>query len=669
VIPKNNNHKNVKYTFGYPPTCTTDGAGDGSYCDDCGTVIVAQQVIPTSGHIYDAQYTIDKPATESESGYKSRHCTAGCDAFTDCVELPAFSSITMKNTDGGIQLSWKPYPCTYAYYYIYRAEAGTSTSAATANGMQYITTTTDTTYLDTTVKLGTTYLYLFVVKDENSQTNATSRTANIIVSGACVHIYDNACDTTCNSCGNIRTISHTYKTTTTQATTSKNGSIIKKCSVCGKVASTTTINYAKTFTLSTTSYTYNGKVQTPSVTVRDSAGTTISASHYTVSYASDRKNVGTYNVTVTMKGNFTGKKTLTFKILPQTPTVTAAGTATGNKVTWKPVTGAKGYDVYARYYKNGAWSGWTKLGKTTATSYTHTNAAYGYYYQYTVIAYNGALRSSFKASGNAIRLAQPTVTAVGNSAGVKVTWNKVSGAKSYNVYARYYKNGAWSGWVKMGNTTATYYAHTKAAYGYYYQYTVIAYNGTSQSTFKASGSAIRLAQPAVVATGATAGNKVTWNKISGAKKYNVYVRYYKNGAWTGWSMVSSTTALSYTHTNAAYGYYCQYTVIAFNGANQSAFKASGTVMRLAQPKVTTVKSGVAFKSTWGKAAGAKGYNVCRQQYDSKTKTWSKWVKLASVTTLSYTDKTAKAGIYYRYTVTAYNGANLSSYAAGNNVKR
>ncbi len=130
------------------------------------------------------------------------------------------------------------------------------------------------------------------------------------------HKYTNTCDTKCNVCGAARTITHSYKTTTTKATLTKNGSIVKKCSVCGKVASNTAIKYPKTFTLSATSYTYNGAVKKPTVTVKDSAGKTISSSNYTVTYASGRKNVGTYTVKVTMKGNYTGTKTLSFKINP-----------------------------------------------------------------------------------------------------------------------------------------------------------------------------------------------------------------------------------------------------------------------------------------------------------------------------------------------------------------
>jgi len=131
------------------------------------------------------------------------------------------------------------------------------------------------------------------------------------------HIYTNKCDTACNVCGIKRTITHTYKTTTAKATITKNGSIIKKCTVCGKVASNTTIKYPKTIKLSATSCTYNGKVRTPSFIVKDSAGKTISSKYYTVKYSSGRIKVGTYNATITFGGNYSGTKTISFKILAQ----------------------------------------------------------------------------------------------------------------------------------------------------------------------------------------------------------------------------------------------------------------------------------------------------------------------------------------------------------------
>ena len=58
------------------------------------------------------------------------------------------------------------------------------------------------------------------------------------------------------------------------------------------------------------------KVKKPSVTVKDGS-TKLAASQYTVTYASGRKNVGKYNVKVTLKGNYSGSKTVAFKINPK----------------------------------------------------------------------------------------------------------------------------------------------------------------------------------------------------------------------------------------------------------------------------------------------------------------------------------------------------------------
>ena len=106
----------------------------------------------------------------------------------------------------------------------------------------------------------------------------------------------------------------TASTTVKKATTSANGSITRKCATCEKVISTTTIYYPKTVTLSATSYTYDGKVKTPAVTVKGSDGKVISSGNYSVAYASGRTNVGTYKVTVTFKNNYSGSKALSFKI-------------------------------------------------------------------------------------------------------------------------------------------------------------------------------------------------------------------------------------------------------------------------------------------------------------------------------------------------------------------
>ena len=130
------------------------------------------------------------------------------------------------------------------------------------------------------------------------------------------HQYTNQCDTSCNLCKATRTATHKYTTVTKKATATANGYTVKCCSVCKKETGKTTIYKANKISLSKTTYTYNGKAQKPTVTVKDAKGNKIATSNYTVTYASGRKNVGTYKVTVKMKGNYSGTKTLTFKIKP-----------------------------------------------------------------------------------------------------------------------------------------------------------------------------------------------------------------------------------------------------------------------------------------------------------------------------------------------------------------
>ncbi len=129
------------------------------------------------------------------------------------------------------------------------------------------------------------------------------------------HKYSNKCDTICNVCGNMRKILHTYKTATTKATLTQNGKVVKKCTICGDIASNKTIYYPKTIKLLSSSYTYNGSAKKPTVTVKGYDGKTISSSNYTVTYKNN-KNAGTATATVTFKGNYSGTKTLTYKINP-----------------------------------------------------------------------------------------------------------------------------------------------------------------------------------------------------------------------------------------------------------------------------------------------------------------------------------------------------------------
>jgi Rps23 Pro-64 3,4-dihydroxylase Tpa1-like proline 4-hydroxylase len=208
---------------------------------------------------------------------------------------------------------------------------------------------------------------------------ATGQTAS--KTAAC----DNGCDTTDTIKGEvIAKLVHNYKMATTKATTSKAGSIIQSCSVCGAVKSKTTIAYAKTATLLAAAYTYTGKALKPSVTVTDSNGKKISSSNYTVTYINNSK-VGKATVKITLKGNYRGTFTKTFKINPRATTLSKlTATSKGFKVTWKKqASQTTGYEIRysTKASMRGAKTVTVKKNSTISTTVKKLVAKKKYYVQ------------------------------------------------------------------------------------------------------------------------------------------------------------------------------------------------------------------------------------------------------------------------------------------------
>ena len=190
---------------------------------------------------------------------------------------------------------------------------------------------------------------------------------------------------------------HTYKQMVTKATTAKDGQSYKKCSVCGAVTGKSVIAKASNIKLNKTAYTYNGKVQKPSVTVKDSKGKTLkNGTDYTVTYPKGMKNVGKYTVKVTLKGNYSGTKSLTYNINPKGTSVSKVTAAKkGFKVTWKKqATQTTGYQVqYSTSSKfKSAKTVTISKNKTTSKSVSKLSAKKKYYVRvrtYKTVKVNG----------------------------------------------------------------------------------------------------------------------------------------------------------------------------------------------------------------------------------------------------------------------------------------
>ncbi|MGN0460726.1 MAG: fibronectin type III domain-containing protein [Ruminococcus sp.] len=166
---------------------------------------------------------------------------------------------------------------------------------------------------------------------------------------------------------------HTLVENVVKATTTKDGRVESVCTGCNEVLSAVAIPRVSNIRLSATSYTYSGKVITPSVTVKNSQGSTLKKNtDYTVSYQSGRKNVGKYAVKVTLTGNYSGTKTMYFAINPKSTSVSKL-TAGSKKMTvkWKKqATQTTGYQIQYSQSSKFTNSKITTVKKNTTTSAT-----------------------------------------------------------------------------------------------------------------------------------------------------------------------------------------------------------------------------------------------------------------------------------------------------------
>ncbi len=363
------------------------------------------------------------------------------------------------------------------------------------------------------------------------------------------------------------------------------------------------------------------------------------------------------------------------------PSVTMKNGQKGIGVYWNEIENAQTYTIYRKTYNAStkSWSGWKNI-KTgyVGTSYIDTTVVLGGNYKYAVRAVNGNVQSKYIESAALKYNVKPTVKVANASNGVKVSWTPAANATGYTVYSSTYntKTKKWSGWTNRGTAkaNATSWVDKNAKSGTYYKYTVKARYGSVASSYNTTGTkTLFLAQPTVKIANNSAGVKVAWNKIAGSKGYVVYRSEYVNGAWTGWKNMGTAkaTATSWVDRSAVSGVKYRYTVKVKNGDYYSTYKASAALLYLAQPSFTVKAVSGGINVSWSKCDGAQGYTVYRREYNAKTKSWTGWKNMgtAGATKTSWTDKSAKTGVIYRYTVKAVSGSTSSTFATSGNVKR
>ena len=174
------------------------------------------------------------------------------------------------------------------------------------------------------------------------------------------------------------------------------------------------------------------------------------------------------------------------KYVPVAPTISKLeNISNGIKLTWNKIAGVYGYRLY---YKTSS-GGWKRFKDTTATSFTDSGVSPNRTETYTIrcIDKNGNTVSGFYSKGWSRKYTPvaPTISKLDNtSGGIKLSWNKVTGAYGYRLYRK-----TSSGWKRIKDTTATIYTDSAVKSGRTETYTIrcIDRNGKTVSGYNSKG--------------------------------------------------------------------------------------------------------------------------------------------------------------------------------------
>ena len=163
-----------------------------------------------------------------------------------------------------------------------------------------------------------------------------------------------------------------------------------------------------------------------------------------------------------------------------TNVISKSASYNSNKITWKKVSGASGYEVYRSNSKSGKYSKVKTITSGSTLNYTNTGLTTGTTYYYKVRAYRTVNGKKVYSSYSSIVSAKPTlktpsVKLTSGSRKATVKWGKVAGASGYEVYRATSKSGKYSKVKTVGSGSTTSYTNSSLTKNKTYYYKVRAY--------------------------------------------------------------------------------------------------------------------------------------------------------------------------------------------------
>ena len=290
------------------------------------------------------------------------------------------------------------------------------------------------------------------------------------------------------------------------------------------------------------------------------------------------------------------------------------------EITWDNVEDMEGVVIEYTTPEDGIFQ---KVIEVAGNSFVHTNLEAAKTYEYKLCAYRTISGVTYYSDYTTIKSvtlpsrpveptptptkptptpAKPTPTPVNTtlvapkvkaaSAGataIKVSWGKVKDSSGYIIYRGTKKNGAYKK-VKTVNANSTSYTDKSLKNGRTYYYKVRAYKKANGMTTYSSYSNVVKRKAALtkptqmkVVKGKGLSNKISWKKVAGAKKYEIYRATSKNGKYVKIAVVAAKK-LNYTDKKIKKGTTYYYKVRATQNVNKKTYRSNFSAVKYRKVK-------------------------------------------------------------------------------------
>ncbi len=247
-----------------------------------------------------------------------------------------------------------------------------------------------------------------------------------------------------------------------------------------------------------------------------------------------------------------------------------------------------------------------------------------------------------------------------SSTRLRLSWNLVPEAVSYEVYRSSALDGNYSKTATVAGTKASYDDSTvQAGTAYYYKVRTVFKDG-KLSGFSNAHSGKTLASPKITKTISKNSSQleITWNSVPDAAKYELYRCEIEDGTYEKIKTLKAGQ-VSYldgdVESQTTYYYKVRARGGEKNGYSSYSEPYSGWAVKKTKVLSVSSKTKTSLEIKWRKVSNAYGYRI--QRSTSKTKGFKTIATVKSGTSVSYVDKKLKTGQKYYYRVQALNRVN------------